>query len=281
MISPATKLTAIMGDPVSHSLSPLLHNKIYEDEGVDAVMLAFGNPSIEKLIAAMRALPIHLAAVTMPHKQTIMPFLDEIDAEARAIGAVNTVVNRDGKLMGYNTDVVGVAGALKEVPLRGANALLIGAGGAARTIAYLLKREGANIFCKNRERSQAEDLVRAFGGAVVEDNELGNTSFDVIINATPIGMSSGGGSASGGKLPDAMPVSEEVIRPESAVFDVVYSPLETMLIKAARARGARAISGLTMFLMQGLEQERIWLGKTFDPAPYAKLLEEYVRRHDH
>src|SRR3989344_2390153 len=124
MISPATKLTAIMGDPVSHSLSPLLHNKIYEDEGVDAVMLAFGNPSIEKLIAAMRALPIHPAAVTLPHKQTIMPFLDEIDAEARAIGAVNTVVNRAGKLMGYNTDVVGVAGALKEVSLRGANALL-------------------------------------------------------------------------------------------------------------------------------------------------------------
>src|SRR3989338_9273109 len=149
-ITNATKLTTLIGHPVTSSLSPILHNAVYEREKIDAIMLAFGNPAIEPLIAAMRALPIHLAAVTMPHKQTIMPFLDDIDAEARAIGAVNTVVNRDGKLMGYNTDVVGVAGALKEVPLRGANALLIGAGGAARTIAYLLKREGANIFCKNR-----------------------------------------------------------------------------------------------------------------------------------
>src|SRR3989344_6560640 len=105
-ISPATKLTAIIGDPVMHSLSPLLHNALYAREGVDAVMLAFGNPAIEPLVAAIRALPIHLAAVTMPHKQTIMPLLDWVDAVAKDIGAVNTVVNRAGKLCGFNTDVV-------------------------------------------------------------------------------------------------------------------------------------------------------------------------------
>ena len=273
-ITNATKLTTLIGHPVTSSLSPILHNAVYEREKIDAIMLAFGNPAIEPLVAAMRALPIHLAAVTMPHKQSIMPLLDEIDAEARAIGAVNTVVNREGKLIGYNTDIHGVAAALEGVELRGKNVLLVGAGGAARTVAYLLKREGATIFCKNRERGQAEELVGSFGGAVVDDSSLGSSSYTVIINATPIGMSS---SASAGKRSDAMPVPEELIRPETAVFDLVYSPLETKLIDTARAKGAKAISGLVMFLEQGLEQERLWLGKEIDPAPYAEILEAYVR----
>ncbi|OGG79612.1 shikimate dehydrogenase [Candidatus Kaiserbacteria bacterium RIFCSPLOWO2_01_FULL_54_13] len=271
MISPATKLTAVIGEPVGQSLSPLLHNKIYADEGIDAVMLAFGNPSIEKLVAAVRALPIHLAAVTMPHKQTIMPLLDEIDAQAREIGAVNTVVNREGKLHGFNTDIVGIAAALKEVSLKGESVLLIGAGGAARTVAYLLKKIDAKIFCHNRDRAQAQDLVRSFGGTLVEAEELGQTSFDVIVNATPVGMKPN---------VDAIPLPEEFIREGSAVFDLVYSPLETKLLRSARARGARAISGLTMFLAQGIEQERLWLGKEIESAPYEELLKEGVRRRD-
>ena len=270
--SPATRLTAVIGDPVTQSLSPLLHNKVYENEGIDAVMLAFGNPSIEKLVAAMRALPIHLAAVTMPHKQTIMPFLDEIEAEARAIGAVNTVINSGGKLIGYNTDVVGIAAALEGAALKGVNALLIGAGGAARTAAYLLKREGANIFCRNRERAQAEDLLRTFGGTFVEEDALGSVAFDVIINATPVGMKPNG---------DASPFPEELIRPVSTIFDLVYSPLETKLLASAARRGARAVSGLTMFLAQGLEQERLWLVKTMENEPYRELLEARVRERDH
>src|SRR3990167_9968139 len=103
-ISPATKLTAIMGNPVTHSLSPLLHNAIYEKEGVDAVMLAFENPSIAELVAAIRALPIHLTAVTLPHKESVIPLLDEVDEKALSIGSVNTIVNTNGKLKGFNTD---------------------------------------------------------------------------------------------------------------------------------------------------------------------------------
>ncbi len=267
--SPATKLTAVFGDPVTHSLSPALHNAIYENENVDAVMLAFGNPSIEKLVAGMRALPIHLAAVTMPHKQTIMPLLDEIDETAREIGAVNTVVNREGKLHGFNTDVVGIAKALKEVSLKDANALLIGAGGAARTIAYLLKREGANIFCANRERPQADELLKAFGGIFVEPADFGKTPFDVIVNATPVGMKPN---------VDESPFPEKYIKSDSAVFDLVYSPLETKLLAAAIRRRARSISGLTMFLAQGLEQERLWLGKELESTRYRVLLEEAVQR---
>ncbi|OGG57571.1 shikimate dehydrogenase [Candidatus Kaiserbacteria bacterium RIFCSPHIGHO2_01_FULL_55_17] len=267
-ISPATKLTAIIGDPVTHSLSPLLHNALYAKEGVDAVMLAFGNPSIEPLVAAIRALPVHLAAVTMPHKQTIMPLLDEIDEVARDIGAVNTVVNREGRLHGYNTDVVGIAEALKGVSLRGSRALLVGAGGAARTAAYLLKREGASIYCTNRDRAQADDLLGVFGGSFLETNALDSISFNTIINATPIGMKPN---------VDAMPIPEEFIREGSAVFDLVYSPLETKLLASAKARGARAISGLSMFLAQGLEQERLWLEKTFDESYYRGVLEKAVR----
>ena len=272
MITPATKLTAIMGDPVTHSLSPTLHNEIYAKEGIDAVMLAFGNPSIEKLVAAMRALPIHLAAVTMPHKQSIMPLLDEIDAVAKGIGAVNTVVNRDGKLHGFNTDVVGIAEALKGVSLHGANVLLIGAGGAGRTVAYLLKREGASIFCHNRDKLQAGDLLSTFGGTFVETADLGETSFDVVINATPVGMKPN---------VDASAFPEECIRSGSAVFDLVYSPLETKLLASAKKRGARAISGLSMFIAQGVEQERLWLGKGIESAPYMAFLEAYLRDRDH
>ncbi len=278
MISPATKLTAVIGDPVTHSLSPFLHNAIYADEQVDAVMLAFGNPSIENLVTAIRTLPIHLAAVTMPHKQTIMPLLDHIDDTARDIGAVNTVVNREGELHGFNTDVVGIATALKNVPLKGAKVLLIGAGGAARTVAYFLKREGADMLCYNRDRAQADGLIATFGGTFIDAQVFGNVQFDLIINATPIGMSAKGGSASGGKPPtDITPFPEEYIKQGSAVFDLVYSPLETKLLASAKRRGARPISGLTMFLAQGLEQERLWLGKSFDEKRYEALLEKAVQ----
>ena len=266
--SPATKLTAVIGDPVIHSLSPLLHNKIYENEKIDAVMLAFGNPSIEKLIAAMRALPIHLAAVTMPHKQTIMPLLDEIDEAAHEIGAVNTVVSKEGKLTGYNTDIVGIAKALEGVTLKNAEVLLVGAGGAARTVAHYLRSESANIYCHNRDSAQAEQLSRTFGAVHLKDLADGPSFYRLIVNATPIGMNPN---------PDAIPVPETLIKSDTTVFDLVYSPLETKFLKTARAKGARAISGLTMFLEQGLEQERLWLGKTLDPALYAELLESRVR----
>jgi shikimate dehydrogenase len=263
-----TKLTAIFGNPVTHSLSPFLHNALYEREKVNAAMLAFGNASIEPLIAAMRALPIHMAAVTMPHKQAVMPLLDETDDEARAIGAVNTVVNREGELLGYNTDIVGIAKALEGVDLKSAAVLLIGAGGAARTIAYLLRREGATLYCMNRETHQAEGLVRSFGGSIVERDDLARLALDVVINATPIGMKPN---------VDAMPFPEELIRSGLTVFDLVYSPLETAFLKTARAKGARAISGLTMFLAQGLEQERLWLQRDIEYDHYSALLEGHVR----
>ncbi|QQG37852.1 MAG: shikimate dehydrogenase [Candidatus Kaiserbacteria bacterium] len=266
--SPATKLTAIFGNPVKHSLSPLLHNAIYEREKIDAVMLAFAHADVAPLVAAQRSLPIHLAAVTMPHKQTIMPLLDEIDATAKAIGAVNTVVNRGGKLIGYNTDVVGISKALGQVRLAEANVLLVGAGGAARCVAFHLKEAGAHIFCTNRDEGQARELVAAFGGTFVATGDLARTSYDVIVNATPIGMA-----------PDheGLPVDASLIRSGAAVFDLVYAPLETGLLRAAKEKGATTISGLTMFLEQGIEQERLWLQRDIESAAYAPVLEKAVR----
>ncbi len=152
--------------------------------------------------------------------------------------------------------------------LGGAEVLVIGAGGAARTVAYYLRSEGADIYCYNRDVAQAEQLSRAFGATHIKDIAEGPSSYRLIVNATPIGMNPN---------PDALPVPEALIGRDTAVFDLVYSPLETKLLKTASEKGAHAISGLTMFLAQGLEQERLWLGREIAPAPYAKLLEERVR----
>ena len=267
-ITNKTSLTAVIGHPITHSMSPLIHNAIYKREGVDAVMLAFGNPSIETLISAIRALPIHLVAITMPHKQTVIPLIDSISKDAKAIGSVNTIINRNGKLAGYNTDITGVAAALKGVVVKNKNILLIGAGGVAQPIAYHLRKQGAKIFCHNRDLAQAKTLCQKFGGKVIDAETMNEMSFDLIVNATPIGMPPN---------VNISPVPKSLIRPGSVVFDVIYTPLETSLIRDARARGARTISGLTMFIAQALEQERLWLGKEVSSDGYTKLLETELR----
>jgi shikimate dehydrogenase len=268
--SPTTKLTAVIGNPVAHSLSPCIHNAIYAEENIDAVLLAFGHPSVQDLVGAIRTLPIHWAAVTMPHKQTIMPLLDSIDPIAQKIGAVNTVINRDGKLEGFNTDVTGVAASLKEVPLKGKNVLLIGAGGVAQPIAYHLESEGAKMYCMNRVLADAQKLCDKFGGSPIESANLKDVAFDVIINATPVGMEPN---------VDATPVAKEHIRKGAVIFDVIYAPLETKLMREAKERGASVISGLTMFIEQALQQERLWLSRDIKNNGYTKhVMEELAKR---
>src|SRR3989344_1791603 len=266
-ITNKTSLTAVIGNPITHSMSPLIHNAIYEREGIDAVMLAFGNPSIEKLVGAIRALPIHLVAVTMPHKQTLIPLLDSISQDAKEIGAVNTIINRDGKLAGFNTDVTGVAEALKGVVVKDKNVLIIGAGGVAQPVAYHLQKNGAKIFCHNRDNDQAEALCKKFKGTVIDAKKVGEMMFDLIVNATPIGMPPN---------VEISPVLKSIIRPDTVVFDVIYTPLETQLLKDARAQGAKTISGLTMFIAQAIEQERLWLGRDVEDNGYTELIKDYL-----
>lgn len=268
MITSQTKLTAVIGNPIRHSMSPVIHNPIFRDEGVDAVMLAFQHESISDLVQVIRTLPIQLTAVTIPHKQTVMPLLDEISEDARAIGAVNTIINREGKLHGYNTDITGIAASLRGVELKGKNALLIGAGGVAQPIAYHLQKSGASIYCLNRERALADALVAKFGGTVIEKDGLASIPFDLIVNATPVGSKPN---------VDACAIPTEIIKRGSVVFDVIYAPLETKLLREAKARGARAISGLTMFIAQALEQERLWLGRDIPDRGYTALVEKTLQ----
>jgi len=267
--SPSTKLTAVVGNPIKHSLSPFIHNTIYERDGIDAVWLAFENQDIEKLITAVRALPIHLTAVTLPHKETVIPLLDEIDDRAREIGAVNTVINTAGKLKGFNTDVVGIAKSLSRTDLNEKNVLVLGAGGVAHAILYHLREKKSNIYVHDRTLVKAQNLSKKFGGIPLEKNALDSVTYDVIINATPVG------------LPpniEATPIPKELIQKGATVFDLVYNPPKTTLLRQAEDRGAHTISGLIMFLEQALEQQRLWRGQDVKDDSYFPLLEAELKR---
>jgi shikimate dehydrogenase len=268
-ISAHTKLTAVIGNPIGHSLSPLLHNEIYVREDVDAVMLAFQNPNIGELVSAIRALPIHLTAITLPHKESVIQLLDEVDKKALEIGSVNTIINTGGKLEGYNTDVVGITVALKDMVLKGKSILIFGAGGAARAVAYHMRERGAKIHSYDRTFKKAQTLCERFGGTALGLDALKGTQFDVIVNASPVGLNPN---------TDATPVPKEMIRKGGIVFDLVYNPLETRLMREAREAGAQVISGLAMLVEQALEQERLWLGREIGNAPYYVLLERELNK---
>lgn len=259
-------LNAVIGFPLSHSRSPKLHNPVYELLKLDAVLLPFSHPDIKALISAIRTLPIQLTAVTMPFKQSIIPLLDTVDAGAKAIGAVNTVVNRKGTLHGYNTDVAGIVYVLRDVTLKNSNVLLVGAGGASRAVAYVVAKAGGNLLYMNRTAKHAEELRRSFGGLVVGENAISPEGIDVIINATPVGMY---------PKADDTPVPDALLRKGQTVFDLVYNPMDTKLLKQAKKKGATTISGLDMFVVQGLRQIELWTGKKI----IEKKLVERVKRN--
>lgn len=251
MIDSSTTLNGVIGYPLGHSVGPAFHTTLYEHMGLSAVYLAFPCTDVPAMIAAIRVLPIHLVAVTIPHKETVMQYLDEIDDGAKKIGAVNTIVNRDGILTGYNTDQRGVAKALEDVALAGRRVLVLGAGGAARAVATAVFEKGAVLFYANRSAERARVLARDFPGDVLSAEDVHRSDFDVIINTTSVGM-----------RPDtsATPLEDYPFRPSQTVFDVVYAPRMTRLLAEASAGGARTISGFDMFLFQALEQIRLWSG---------------------
>jgi len=252
MKTQATQLNAVIGYPLSHSRSPMLHNPVYKRLKIDAILVPFSHRDVRALVAAIRALPIHLTAVTMPHKQTIMPLLDAIDPDAKKVGAVNTVVNRQGKLIGYNTDIDGIRYALRDTKLRNRTVLLIGAGGAANAAASAVRKAGGKLLYMNRTAKKAQALRKRFGGEVCSEQALNAEAIDVIINATPLGMH-----------PDEkrIPIPERLLRKGQTVFDLVYNPPQTKLLVLAKRRGARTVSGLDMFAVQGLRQIELWTGK--------------------
>ena len=269
-----TRVYGVIGNPVSHSLSPLLHNTGFIARRMNDVYLPFLVNDLRDFLGAIKPLGVRGFSVTIPFKEKILRHLDECDPLAEAIGAVNTVVVRgNGKLYGMNTDYVGVLRALqKRVSLRGSRVLIYGAGGVARAVAFALAQEGANPAICARRPEQARRLARAVRGEAIERRRLGGEYFDAIVNCTPVGMH-----------PRA---SESPLRADELncrlVFDTVYRPLRTKLLQLAERRGIETVSGVEMFLAQGMAQWEIWTEqrapeKQMRAAVLSKLQQEEMR----
>jgi 3-dehydroquinate dehydratase/shikimate dehydrogenase len=260
-VDPATRLYGVAGDPVSHSLSPAIMNAAFRRENVNAVYVALHAKALKDLITCVREIPLHGLSVTMPYKESILQYLDNVDSHTERIGACNTVVRaQDGKLYGFNTDVAGIVRPLERrlTTLENARILVLGAGGAARAAVFGLKERGAEVYILNRTAAPAQKLARQARARVLKRAGLKKLAFDVIINATPVGM----------RNARETPLSEGEINARY-VFDVVYDPPETRLLKLARERGAQIIPGIEMFVHQAARQFEIWTGK---PAPWDEML---------
>ena len=257
----ATRIFAVAGNPIAHSLSPIMHLTAFRRENVNAVMLPLKVKALDDLLTVIRDLPLDGVAVTMPLKQEVLPHLANMDPLTARIGACNTLrTGADGKLYGFNTDVAGVVRPLeKRMRLKGARILVLGAGGAARAAVFGLVEQGSDVYVVNRTHEKAVALARKAKAHVLSHAALAKNKFDAIINTTPCGMTG---------IKQALPIKENELN-ASLVFDMVYTPLETPLLKLAKSRGLAVISGLEMFVQQGARQFEIWTGK---PAPESEML---------
>jgi 3-dehydroquinate dehydratase/shikimate dehydrogenase len=259
-LSHQTKIFGVIGDPIGHSLSPLLHNSGFIARKTDAVYLPFLVRNLSDFLTAVSEVGIRGFSVTLPHKREILRHLTACDALAAEIGAVNTVVvRRDGSLYGSNTDYLGVLCALeKKLQLKGSRVLVFGAGGSARAAAFGLSRAGATVaICARRERA-ARELAREVSGEVVPRRALRTEFFDAVLNATPVGMYPGAAIS---------PLKPGELHCR-IVMDLIYRPQKTQLLKLAARKGIATVSGVEMFLAQGIAQWEIW---TKQRAPEAAM----------
>jgi 3-dehydroquinate dehydratase/shikimate dehydrogenase len=259
-VDAATRVYGVAGDPVAHSLSPPIMNAALRRENVNGVYVALHAKTLKDLLACVRDIPIHGLSITMPYKEAILKHLDNTDSHTTKIGACNTVVRaQDGKLYGFNTDAAGVVRPLEQrITIEQAKVLVLGAGGAARAAVYGLKERGAEVYILNRSLGPAQKLARSARARMMKRADLKKLRFDVIINATPAGM---------GNTHES-PLKEEEINTRY-LFDMIYDPPETRLMKMAKARGAEIIPGVEMFVHQAARQFEIWTGK---PAPWDDML---------
>jgi shikimate dehydrogenase len=248
-----------------------MHTAAYRALGLDYVYVAFGTEDTAGAVAAMRALGMRGLGVTMPHKIRIVDYLDAIDDDAGAIGAVNTVVNEDGRLTGHNVDWLGAVAALREViEPADRRAAVVGAGGGARAIAYGLSRAGAQVTLFNRGRDRGEALARTLGVpfAGPPDALLAFEPFDLLVHATPVGF----------HAPADCLISPAVLRAPLVVFDAVPVPIETALLRAARVAGCTTLPGIRMQLHQAMLQFRLYTGLTADLRVMEKALHAAIAR---
>jgi shikimate dehydrogenase len=278
-----TTLYGVFGDPVRHSRSPLMMNRAFQEMGINAAYAAFHvkPDELSNAIAGIRALGFRGVNVTIPHKVEVMQHLDAIDEGARIIGAVNTIVNENGKLTGYNTDGIGYVRSLREetgIELEGMRVLLLGAGGAARGVAYALAKAGVKrIEIANRTIDRAIGLATAIGeftdtkGIGLDDlaDRLG--SVDLIVNTTSAGMHPN---------VEELPMNSELIEPEHIVSDLIYNPRITRFLKEAEARGAEIHGGLGMFIYQGAYALEYWTGKAAPIAAMRQIVEQSLQEQE-
>ena len=259
-VDAATRVYGVAGDPVAHSLSPAIMNAALRRETVNGVYLALHAKTLKDLRDCVRDIPIHGLSITMPYKTAILSYLDNTDSHTTKIGACNTVVRaQDGNLYGFNTDSAGVVRPLEQrITIEAAKILVLGAGGAARAAVYGLKERGAEVYVLNRTFAQAQKLARSARARTLKRADLKKLSFDVIINATPVGMGTSQES----------PLNQDEIKAHY-VFEMIYDPPETRFMKLARAAGAEVIPGVEMFVHQAARQFEIWTGK---PAPWDDML---------
>ena len=251
-VNGATELYGIMGNPVSHSLSPAMHNAAFQHLGLNKVYIPFATRDAAAAIKGFRALGVKGVSVTIPHKQAVIPELDGIDPVAAKIGAVNTLIINGGNVHGYNTDWLGANAALKQLtPLKGKKVLLLGAGGSARAIGFGLLEEGACPTLASRTPSTGQALAEALGCPWVPLGAIEDLQADILINATSIGM---------GANHEQSPLACQCLVHFDIVMDIVYAPLETRLLSEAKAAGRQTINGLAMLLYQGVAQFELWTG---------------------
>jgi 3-dehydroquinate dehydratase/shikimate dehydrogenase len=252
-INRRTSVYGVIGNPIDHSLSPQMQNAAIGARGVNAVYVPFLVRDLRDFVRAIPKLGVAGFSVTIPHKQSILKFLDGCDPLAEAIGSVNTVVVRGGgKLYGYNTDYVGVLRALeKRISLAGSCVLILGAGGAARAVAFALTRAGAAVRVCTRRPAKARELAWAVGGKVIKRRQLRREFFDAIVNATPVGMY---------PRENESPLTANELNCR-LVFDSIYRPRRTKLLQLAGRRGIETVTGVEMFIAQGMAQWEIWMGE--------------------
>ncbi len=281
MITAKTKICGLIGDPVEHSVSPAMHNAAFREKGLDFVYLPFRvkKEQLRQAIDGVRVLNIVGLNITIPHKVNVIPYLDELDPLAEKIGAVNTIVNSNGSLKGYNTDASGFLKALtgRGIEPRGKKVVILGAGGASKAVSFSLAERGADLVILNRELEfdwaveLAGHLSRSFSIEVraLKLNEpnlkKALAGADILVNTTSVGMS---------PRRDESPVPKRLLKPGLTVFDIVYNPLKTRLLREAEASGAEVIPGLDMLAWQGALAFEMWTGVA---APFEMMREEITR----
>lgn len=280
-INAKTELYAVIGDPISHSLSPRIHNKVFEELQLDRVYIALRVPTTE-LGGALSLLKHNFKGfnVTIPHKEAIIPFLDEIDPSAKLYGAVNTVKVEEGILKGYNTDGFGFIQSMEriEVEIEGKPVLVLGSGGAARVIAFELLQKGCSVTIANRGLDKGkklrDELLTSLPNSkisIITPSELTNDYF-CIVNTTPVGMA---------PLEGESPIEDkEVLKSAVLVYDLIYNPYRTKLLREAEVQGCKVLNGLSMLFHQAVKAQEIWLNTKLNEntikEAYSQLLKKDI-----